>query len=420
MDTTPSFVFNSRPQIGRNAHLFQPPPPQTTTATDYFSPIARKRARADSSVPAPSSSNLSYTPRTTYNKWAQCPTPSEGSYTSAASDSANDYVNDRYILAGGLDTPALKAAAEIHSRMPRMRSAERRRTREDGFDAPSNEHIAPVSGPLARERNGVARIPAFRDGNEEPTSSWTGLAFGLVGKVFNFGTNVIRGFYAGGGTGFDLKGSESSPGMWDAPRHQVSTPLPGAWQEDDYFDGNSTQDDPSAPPSGSRPAVKRRQTDRDSWVMVGATEVDSTPRRKVSGNNANTRGNVAIRPSASRASSRRNLAPVARRQTSHVSYAGSPVQLPSHADGPRRASFAPTRSPRSRPSSAGAANPPKANTYMSPEAERYAKRQAKQDRAADKTMSSMSKTLEDLIRQGQEALGTKISIEDGGFEDEGW
>lgn len=300
-----------------------------------------------------------------------------------------------------------------------MGSAERRRTREDGFDTPANEHIASLSGPLARERNGVARIPSFQDGNEESSSSWTGLAFGLVGKVFNFGTNVIRGFYAGGGTGFDLQHGESSPGMWDAPMPQVSTPLPGAWQEDDYFDGDYEQDNLSAPPSGSRPAVKRRQTDRDNWVMVGEAEVDSTPRRKVSGNNAQ-RANLAVRPSASRAPNRRNIAPVARRQTSHVSYAGSPVQLPSHADGPRRASFAPTRSPRSRPSSAGVANNPNANAYMSPEAERYAKRQAKQDRAADKAMSSMSKTLEDLIRQGQEALGTKISIEDEGFDDDGW
>ena len=77
-----------------------------------------------------------------------------------------------------------------------------------------------------------------------------------------------------------------------------------------------------------------------------------------------------------------------------------PQATPDHQ---RRASFAPTRS---RPSSASG---PEA--YVSPEAERFVRRQAKQDRAADKAIGSMSKRLEDLIRQGQEALGTKVDVE---------
>ena len=43
--------------------------------------------------------------------------------------------------------------------------------------------------------------------------------------------------------------------------------------------------------------------------------------------------------------------------------------------------------------------------------------QAKQERLADKTMSNMSKQLDELIRQGQQALGTKIEVE-GDTEDE--
>lgn len=58
---------------------------------------------------------------------------------------------------------------------------------------------------------------------------------------------------------------------------------------------------------------------------------------------------------------------------------------------------------------------------MSPEAERLAKRQAKQDRAADKAIYSMSRRLDDLIRQGQQALGTKFTVEgDVDMEDEGF
>jgi hypothetical protein len=54
---------------------------------------------------------------------------------------------------------------------------------------------------------------------------------------------------------------------------------------------------------------------------------------------------------------------------------------------------------------------------MSPEAERYRKRQAKQDRVADKAIGNMSRQLEELIKQGQAALGTKFSVEGDVDED---
>ena len=66
--------------------------------------------------------------------------------------------------------------------------------------------------------------------------------------------------------------------------------------------------------------------------------------------------------------------------------------------------------------------------YISPEAEKYVKRREKAERKTDMAMSDMSRKLADLIRQGQEALGTKISVEghggggetDEGFVDEEW
>lgn len=54
---------------------------------------------------------------------------------------------------------------------------------------------------------------------------------------------------------------------------------------------------------------------------------------------------------------------------------------------------------------------------MSPEAERYRKRQAKQGRVADKAIGNMSRQLEELIKQGQAALGTKFSVEGDVDED---
>ena len=259
---------------------------------------------------------------------------------------------------------------------------------------------------------------------------WRTLAFSLVGKVFSFGSNVVRGFYAGGGKGFDLNQQPTSLSTsWMSSREGCGTPVPGSWQEDEFL-GDFEQDNPHSPSITSmRPPNKRRQTDKDSWVMVGTPEEDVrslSPKRKPSSNSV-PRGSLASsRPTASRASSRRSLAPVSRRQSYHISHSGSPAQQSSQFQPPespnRRASFAPTRALNSRPSSSNGLP----TAYVSPEAERFAKRQAKHDKAADKAMSSMSRRLEDLIRQGQEALGTKFEVEGGagdmdeGFVDEEW
>ena len=329
-------------------------------------------------------------------------------------------VNERYRLAGGLDTPGLQATADMeHMQLGSSKDGRRWRGSASGH-VPSAS--TPLSGPLSRERNGVSRMPSSPNG--EASSTWTGLAFSLVGKVFSFGTSVVKGFYAGGGKGYDLSHSPLST-MW-ASQPACATPLPGSWQEDqtDFF-GDFEQDNPQ---SATRPPNKRRQTDRDSWVMVGARDTpDMSPRRKLSSSSIPRPSNLATRPSASRASSRRHLAPLPRRASSYIATAGSPAVQPLLPMSPeRRASFAPMRS-NSRPSSSG--NNP-GNAYISPEAERYVKRREKQDRRQDAAMSDMSRKLADLIRQGQEALGTKFEVEGGseggvreedeGFVDEEW
>lgn len=204
--------------------------------------------------------------------------------------------------------------------------------------------------------------------------------------------------------------------------------MPGSWQDERDFMGDFEQDNPSnsnTPTSVSRPPNKRRQTDKDTWVMVGTPDtenVETTPKRKVSSAQV-PRSSLAGRPSASRANSRRSLAPVSRRSSSYVANSGSPAvhqKVVTHdlTQLNRRASFAPTRSPHSRPSSAGknAANGGGAVTGagLSPEVEKYVKRQARQEKATDRTMTSMNRQLKDLISQAQAALGTKYDVENDG------
>lgn len=333
-------------------------------------------------------------------------------------------MNERYSLAGGLDTPGLQATAEMEQMQLGSSTQERRwRGESNGF---ARLAARATSDPLARERNGVPRMQSSPSG--EPKRSWAGMAFSLVGKVFNLGSSVFRGFYAGGGKGYEVKPSDD---MWMS-RERCSTPLPGSWLEDDFFGDSAKEDDETL----SRPPNKRRQTDKEAWVMVGAPETEASPKRKVSGTTAqkattNTYNSPHSRPTASRASNRRSLAPLppSRRHSSmHVTHSGSPAQLQVPLSPERRASFAPMRS-NSRPSSSSNHD----QSYVSPEAERFVRRRARHDRQADAAMSDMSKKLADLIRQGQAALGTKFSVEgddddddggdvgmDEGFVDEDW
>lgn len=417
----PSQHANLSPIHGVNAHFFHPPkspasvlatPSHATSSTDYFANGAsRKRSRPASS----------YHERAQGDRWNSIPawaqdaaTPIDDDVFSSGQNSL--VVNDQYKLSGGYDTPGLAANTEL-DRVVEQDAQARRLTRDR--DATFGNSGTSLSGPLARERNGVARLPDIQTG-EQPIS-WAKFAFSLVGKAFNFGTSVFKGFYAGGGTGYDFNGDfnekqvyvEPSPLIFD---HGPPTPVPGQWQSD--FFGDFEQDNPLSPPSsGLRPPNKRRQTDKDEWVMIGTPDnTGPSPKRKVSGGQivqSSTKTSTP-RPSASRASSRRSFLPTAtRRQTSHVTQLGSPATFTAGPD--RRASFANVRSPGSRPSSSAAHRsslaPAFGAEYVSPEAERYRKRQAKSDRVADKTIGNMSRQLEELIRQGQAALGTKFSVE---------
>lgn len=193
------------PVHGRNAHLFQPPkspasvattPSSATTSTDNFSNGAsRKRSRPDSS----------YHERAQGDKWNTVPswaynatTPKDDDIFSSGRSSVN--VNEVYTLSGGYDTPGLAGNTDSDRAIDQDAQARRfTRDKDSVFGNSGN----PLAGPLARERNGVARGPeAYTGGNPV---SWTRFAFSLVGKAFNFGTSVFKGFYAGGGRWLHLR-----------------------------------------------------------------------------------------------------------------------------------------------------------------------------------------------------------------------
>ena len=446
--TTPLHTPNMH-HSAASPSLFQPPTspasPIATPSNDYFSRHSRKRQRPTSSysqhdlrLQTPGAwreeQNQHQRPRETLApSWVQCPTPTDNMYDSACAHNSA-LVNERYTLQGGFDTPGLMASG-AEDRFSKDGDMEfRRRVRDpDYIDRGSAGH-AMISGPLARERNGVARMPSSSNGGQgQNQPGWASFAFNLVGKVFNFGSSVIQGFYAGGGKGYDLQ-QQSLADSWTQPQQRGSrTPVPGSWQDDDDASSPTTQ--PARPPN------KRRHIDKDAWVLVGTSDhTDLSPKRKASSTSIPRTNPAMMRP---RPSSRRSLAPVSRRTSS---YNGSPAQHPSD----RRASVAPTRSPNhpsphARPSSSHRprpslthsprqsfdahpnGRPSSAGAGLSPEADRYIKRQARQDKAADKAIGSMNRQLKDLITQAREALGTRVDVDvdvdmdmemEGGFVDE--
>ena len=396
------------PVHGRNAHLFQPPksspsvattPSHATSSTDYFTAGAsRKRSRPESA----NADQWNAAPT-----WARTPVPTNDDDVFGGGQGSL-LVNERYNLSGGYDTPGIVANIDLDRDITQDADARRQTRHRDATFGPSGSSL---SGPLARERNGVPRMPDMMEGGHQV--SWTRFAFGLVGKAFNFGTNVFKGFYAGGGDSYVFDEKHGYDHMDDPP-----TPVPGQWQSDDFF-GDFEQDNPRSPPSSTlRPPNKRRQTDKDEWVLIGTPDTaDPSPKRKVSANYVpQATKSAASRPTASRASSRRSLLPTPiRRQPSHVSQVGSPAAFTAGLD--RRASVAHVRPSTSRPQSSIGHRSSLSAEMMSPEAERYRKRQAKQDRVADKAIGNMSRQLEELIKQGQAALGTKFSVEGDVDED---
>ncbi|KAL9087047.1 MAG: hypothetical protein Q9165_006875 [Trypethelium subeluteriae] len=408
---------------GSKSHLFQPPrTPSTPYSSGADSRITygyfensnnRKRSRPSSSH----NDNKLATPRPSQRRdWSHA--PAESSITCSADAVSPPLVDTRYVLAGGLDTPTLQAAAlEEQRERERMGIGYSRRWETVGDDPWSwrEDYFAPCP-PLARESNGRARRITSRD---IPPPGWGKFMLtvvgGVAGRVWDFCTaGAFRGFYAGGGRGYDVPApSETSPSVTDSWQDvdmqedsrrfdRDATPIPGQYPADDYE--NMAATDESTPP---RPS-KRIHTDSGSgWIVVShaarpeRTSPQPSSRRSPVPEQPFVRS-ATRRPSMVRTTSRRSLIPVSRR-ASNISSGGSPAVQPQ-----RRHSFA-----TSRPSSSH-------GSPLSPEARQHAERITREEREADRSMRKLNSQLKAMIKEGKQALGTKYEIQDEGMEDEGF
>ena len=417
---TSSFSSTKPRDVARGkSHIFHPP--ETPVSESYGSSSGYADRRSDGVTtgrkrPRPGSAGSdSLTPfSAATSHWTSYSVESSAIRSAAASPPL--FVNTRYNLRHGVDTPTAEAEARFEY-ADQWRDVDYRRKLSVG-NAPreASSHFTDVIN--LGERNGERRLHSSP--NSVQFQSWGRFVINIVGGVAGTMWEIckataFRGFYAGGGKGYamppPIARDISDSGAWedmDASRMRLSreaTPIPGQYPEEDHFT--------SQPSSETRPA-KRLHTDTvTGWVMVStAGEAESrasTPRLSVRRRPPATNTAESRRSTASRPAFRRSLAPVSRRSLG-VSHGGSPVLQAHH----RRASHAPARTP-------AAGTPTQNASPASVEAQRYAERKRREERQTDASIKRLNEQLMAMIKEGKEALGSKVEIVDDENEmDEGF
>jgi hypothetical protein len=444
----------SAPRLsGAKSHIFQPPRTPSASSSLYLTrsttsilsdsdrstTTGRKRTRTDYNA------ETNATPVSMMVDWSTIDSVEPGS--------PMPFVNTRYRLAGGMDTPTGDATAAHELDVSEYSDIEYRRGLSGGgvkriFVEEKQSCFPQPQVGLSADSNGRPRVPSFRPSNSE---GWSKTALevvgGVVGKVWEFcKTSAFRGFQAGGGKGY-INSSTSTPQVDNRFYRQESekmatfgfgdresTPLPGQFPDEDFIPDYMDRATPEATPP--RPA-KRRQVSSNqdeitrNWVVVppkvetpSKPPVRGSPRYSIpTASSASRRGTVA-RP-ASKAS---GVGIGARRPilaSSKVSHAGPPGSQSNHG-----ASYASPRSPASKDRDipmSGVRATPRIGGGDSPaaiEAQKWAAKKRKEEREADESIRRFNAQLKAMIKEGKEALGTKVEVEGddelNGYESKKW
>lgn len=342
-------------------------------------------------------------------------------------------VSSQYRLAGGLDTPTAAAASVLerddYSYGRYTPDASYRRGRTWSYNANQSAVHAGFDGyfpPISSMRSGV-RIGATPTQNAN--DGWGRAVFGVVGvvalKVLDFcKKSAFGGFFAGGGSGYQIR-SSSSPqvseqSIWEdieekkesrQVQQRATARIPGQFTEDDFISDYMSEDHTS--PSRPSKKVQREKGEgdiRSSWILVPSSPLsrESSPSRVSARKVPQRRPSTAssARPAVGRGG-RRPILPASR--PSLTSHAGSPA-LRSN----RPASYA---SARSSPTTT-----PKHESPVTVEAQRLAAKARRRELEEEANLRRFNRQLKAMIREGKQALGTRVEIEDDVDEltDEGY
>jgi hypothetical protein len=321
--------------------------------------------------------------------------------------------NDRYELAGGMDGP--------------QTFGRRDGDYDDYFNLQSQRGTWSVP---ATPQVGLATQAAGGEMHTTPNGSkaWSfmSLVGGVAGKLFEFCTVPFRGFQAGSGQKYniDCNGDVAAKlGLQDEPYQPgpVQQPTPGTYPGDDY----GIQSIDSATPE--RPRLAKRLRTTDNWVMVGTNcETESrpgTPRlseRRLPGHG---RSPSQIPRPVSRAytntpsQKRPSLIPVSRRSTTdrrsfHTTTTtkfspGTPAPSRSH----NHLSYgSPIQFDKNYNNTSNLASP------LPHDSQRLLDKVRREELEEDERLRRMSLQMTAMLKEANEALGSKFEVEM--FDDE--
>jgi hypothetical protein len=309
--------------------------------------------------------------------------------------------NDRYELAGGMD-----GSTNFTRRDDDYDDYFNLQKQRGNWSVPPTPHV------------GVSKQLALGEMHTTPGGSkpWSlfGLVGGVAGKLLQFCTVPFRGFQAGGGPKFNIDSQEvvaEKLGLQDDPYQAgpVQQATPGGFLGDDY----GVQSIESITPE--RPRMAKRLRTTDSWVVVGAegeTESrPSTPRLTVRRvpekcGLVKTHSPSQIPRPVFRASpatpslNRPSLIPVSRRSTNRLSY-GSTNIVHDHSRSYSRQSYG---SP--------VMFEDKKVSPLPKESQRLINKVRREEMEEDERMRRMNAQMTAMLREANEALGSKFEAEE--------
>lgn len=234
----------------------------------------------------------------------------------------------------------------------------------------SVESVAPDAHGTSRKRSRRESCIAAAATDETASPSenrpgWGRSVINAVGKVIDIcWTGAFRGFYSGGGQGYDMTAgppAHFSPKWQPAEKYQqtMHTPIPGQYPEDNEADRSWV-----VVPNGAEEDCEGDDLDASPSVTARRNYQVSSPRRR-----------SAVMPR------------MAKRTAGQ-----SKLSTPTKNLGPA--------SPRARDGPASA------------DMQRYAAKMRRKEREEDASIQRLNKQLQAMIREGKEALGTTVEVDD--------
>ena len=343
-------------------------------------------------------------------------------------------VNTDYRIDGGLDTPCLQ---KLHNQ---EQDYEYERDHRTNRCNQKPTHVVdsyfpltpPADAPYGRKRKLSA------PSNPGWTKTVWNITGGVAGKVINFCWNTaFHGFHAGGGRAYDMQLDTptvtaaymgyltQSEDVFDPSyRGRGDTPIPGDFPQsgliEDYMLHPAAHQQIETPTQTNDPGVSSL---RSNWVMVedqDATGQRSPARKPSRPSTASMYSRPPSRPSltarprlAGKASSGGASFASPRASTASTAYGGRP----SSSEGTER-QYKKSRTSLASPRRSGVLQGE--GTPKSPEVVKFEKKLRKQSQKQDSSMRRMNQQLNNLVKEAQQALASKVEVQEYQDEDEGF